>query len=88
MERPRPPGGSRKGKPNKVTADVKTMILGALSDAGGQDYLARQALEKPVAFLALLGRVMPLQLTGKDGNAIAIDVEHVIRYRLPDNGRT
>lgn len=32
-------GGSRKGIPNKVTADVKAMILKALDDAGGAAYL-------------------------------------------------
>lgn len=32
-------GGSRKGIPNKVTADVKAMILAALQDAGGANYL-------------------------------------------------
>lgn len=32
-------GGSRKGVPNKVSADVKAMILSALDQAGGADYL-------------------------------------------------
>lgn len=32
-------GGSRKGKPNKLTADVKAMILAALDKAGGTQYL-------------------------------------------------
>ena len=33
-------GGSRKGKPNKLTGDVKAMILEALDRAGGASYLA------------------------------------------------
>jgi hypothetical protein len=57
--RPKPPGGSRKGKPNKVTKELKDMILGALDDAGGQVYLAQQALENPGAFMALVGKVLP-----------------------------
>ena len=35
--------GRTKGVPNKVTKELKEMILGALDDAGGQAYLARQA---------------------------------------------
>lgn len=36
-------GGSRKGVPNKLTADLKAMILGALDKAGGEKYLLTQA---------------------------------------------
>lgn len=67
-KRPQPKGGSRKGVPNKITAELKTMILQALDESGGVAYLKRQAKAKPVAFLALLGRVLPLQVTG-DGKA-------------------
>jgi hypothetical protein len=38
---------------------LRDMILGALDDAGGQAYLAEQAHQNPVAFLTLLGRVLP-----------------------------
>ena len=33
------PNGRRKGEPNKITADVRAMILGALDAAGGMKYL-------------------------------------------------
>jgi hypothetical protein len=33
--------------------------LGALHDAGGQQYLTQQARENPTAFLTLLGKVLP-----------------------------
>jgi hypothetical protein len=59
-------GGSRKGKPNKITADLKAMILGALSAAGGQAYLEQQAEKNPVAFMTLIGKVLPLQVGGTD----------------------
>ena len=49
------------------------MILGALSDVGGRDYLARQALENPGPFLTLVGKVLPLQVTGDPDNPIAVD---------------
>ena len=64
--------GRPKGSPNKVTAAVKDMILGALADKGGQAYLARQADENPVAFMTLLGKVLPMQVTGEDGGPVPI----------------
>jgi hypothetical protein len=39
----RPPGGSRKGIPNRITTDVRAMILAALDRVGGQEYLVQQA---------------------------------------------
>lgn len=77
-----PSGGSRKGKPNKITADIKAMILGALSDVGGQGYLADQAVENPVAFMGLIGKVLPLQVTGEGGGAL------VIRWESGDHNDT
>src|SRR3954465_2174604 len=65
--------GRKKGVPNKLNADLKAMILGALNDAGGQAYLARQAIESPGPFLTLIGKVLPLQVTGENGKAMAID---------------
>lgn len=69
-KRPQPKGGSRKGIPNKTTAQLKDMILQALDGAGGVDYLQTQAKEKPAAFLALVGKVLPMtvQGTGPDGS--------------------
>lgn len=67
-------GGSRKGKPNKLTADLKTMILGALGKAGGEKYLLGQAKTNPNAFLSLVGKVLPMQVTGRDGKAITFRV--------------
>jgi hypothetical protein len=63
-------GGRRKGTPNKLNADVKAMILGALHDAGGQRYLLEQSAANPTAFLTLVGKILPLQVTGKDGGPI------------------
>jgi len=60
----KPRGGSRKGIPNKVTAELKDMILGALDGAGGVAYLQKQAEESPAAFMALVGRVLPLTIKG------------------------
>lgn len=78
-KRPQPKGGSRKGVPNKVTGELKAMILGALSDAGGQSYLAARAIDPrtAAAFLSLLGKVLPMQVTGEGGGAVALRVEFV-----------
>ena len=64
--------GRPKGTPNKFTTDVKALILAALNDAGGQEYLAARAIDQPVAFMSLLGRVLPLQVTGADGGPVMI----------------
>ena len=66
-------GGRAKGTPNKFNADVKAMVLTALNNAGGADYLTERALDCPTAFLALVGRVLPMQVTGANGAPIAVD---------------
>ena len=63
-------GGRKKGTPNKLTADVKGMILQALDEAGGKDYLLEQARGNPNAFLTLVGKVLPKEVTGKDGEPL------------------
>jgi len=81
--RAKPPNagkGRAKGVPNKITADLKAMILGALSDVGGQAYLARQAEENPGPFMTLIGKVLPLQVTGEGGGALVIRWEDADRH--------
>ena len=55
-------GGRKKGVPNKTTADLKGMIMTALSEVGGKDYLKTQAKENPTAFLGLVGKVLPKEV--------------------------
>ena len=55
-----PPGGTRKGQPNKIPHAVKEMVLAALMAKGGQKYLEEQVDKNPVAFMALLGKIRPL----------------------------
>jgi hypothetical protein len=77
--------GRPKGSPNKATKELKEMILQALDDSGGVDYLKRQAHEKPVAFLALVGKVLPMTVIGPGEGG-----EHVIQVieRRIVNART
>jgi len=72
--RPQPKGGSRKGVPNKATKELKEMILGALDAAGGVAYLTARARDPKTAgaFLTLIGKVLPMQVTGEGGGAIAL----------------
>lgn len=68
------PAGRPRGEPNKLTGDVKAMILRAAELAGddmtseddevrgGVAYLREQAKANPPAFMALLGKVLPMQV--------------------------
>ncbi len=54
--------GRKPGVPNKVTTELREMILGALDEAGGQAYLVEQARDNPQAFLGLVGRTLPKEI--------------------------
>jgi len=71
--------GRPKGAQNKVTSDIKAMVLAALEGAGGKDYLIERALDPRTAgaFLTLLGKVLPLQVTGAGGESLSLKVELV-----------
>lgn len=62
----KPGPGRPKGMPNKSTALLKDAILQAADEAGGKAglvaYLKKQARENPGPFMALLGKVLPLQV--------------------------
>lgn len=81
VRKPPEKGGSRKGIPNKTTAQIKDMLLEALHGVGGVDYLMECATndKSKTAFLALIGKVMPTQITGADGGAIKTSLELVFR---------
>lgn len=84
--------GRPKGAVNKTTKLLKDAILKAAEQAGnkiGKDglvsYLEAQALENPGPFLSLLGKVLPMQVTGEDGGAIRIErIENVIVDPIKD----
>lgn len=62
MAKGRHTGGRKKGTPNKNTTALKDMILQALANVGGTDYLEQQAKQNPATFMSLIGRVLPLQV--------------------------
>lgn len=80
-KRPQPKGGSRLGAPNKNTAAIKDMILEALHGVGGVDYLMECATndKSKSAFLGLVGKVLPTQVTGADGGALSLSMEVIFR---------
>lgn len=71
--------GKPKGAVNKLGKEVKEMILGALDQVGGQDYLAERAQDPRTAsaFLTLVGKVLPLQVTGAGGGPVVF--ERIVR---------
>lgn len=70
-------GGRKKGTPNIVTSEAREMILTALNNVGGVEYLERQAITNPVAFMSLIKAVLP-----KDVNlGSQVDNELVIKIR-------
>lgn len=79
--KPKGSGGSRKGKPNKITKDLKGMIEGALAQAGGIGYLVKQSKDNPAAFLTLVGKILPkdVQLSGAGGESL----EFIVRFAAP-----
>jgi hypothetical protein len=66
--------GRPKGAANKMTRELKEMILDALDGAGGVEYLQERARDPRTAsaFLGLVGKVLPMTIagTGKDGAII------------------
>lgn len=71
----RPPNAGKgrvKGVPNKTTAAVKDMILQALNNKGGVEYLERQAEQDPRAFLGLVGKVIPLDVNNNHSGGVRV----------------
>jgi len=75
---PGPGPGRPKGVLNKTTALLKDAILQAAELAGGPEglvgYLQMQANENPGPFISLLGKVLPMQISGVDGSNIVVEI--------------
>lgn len=78
----KPGPGRPKGSVNKTTALLKDAILQAAQlageDAGGKDglvdYLRKQATSNPAPFMALLGKVLPMQITGEGDGPVKLEI--------------
>lgn len=78
----KPGPGRPKGVPNKNTTVLKDAILRAAEAAntpGGKkgmvEYLAWLAVEHPPAFAGLLGKVLPLQVTGEGDGPLKVVIQ-------------
>lgn len=70
----RPGAGRPKGSLDKGNALIREMIVEALHGVGGVTYLQEKAESHPQAFMALIGKVMPVQVEGGDK-----PIEHSIK---------
>ena len=68
--------GRPKGSKNKATQAIKDMVLGALEAKGGQEYMERQADENPNAFMSLVAKILPTQVTGDDAGPVQVDAKY------------
>lgn len=74
-----PGPGRPKGSRNKITKDIREAVLNAFEKVGGVKYLVKQAEDNPQAFMALLSKILPTQVTGDPDNPLShkITVEFV-----------
>lgn len=75
----RPGQGRPKGSKDKGNALIREMIVEALHGVGGVSYLQEKAESHPQAFMALIGKVMPVQVEGGDN-----PVKHTVRVIFED----
>ena len=86
-------GGRAKGTPNRTTALLKEAILAAAERTGrdgkGKDglmgYCSFLATQEPKAFAQLLGKVLPMQLTGEDGGPIKVTQVQLVALTKNDD---
>lgn len=73
----RPGQGRPKGVTNKATQELREMILQALDQAGGVQYLLDQAHANPNSFMGLIGKVLPLTLKAQVNGSL--EITHIQR---------
>lgn len=54
--------GRPKGSKNKIPADIRKLVLESFRGVGGARYLREQARKNPVAYMRLLGRLLPREV--------------------------
>ena len=80
--------GRPKGVPNKLTASVKEAIEFAAQGLGGATRLTAWAKEAPenekVFWSSIYPRLLPLQVTGKDGDPLIPGRIEIVGIRAND----
>lgn len=81
----RPKQGRPVGVKNKNTQALKDMILGALDEAGGVDYLVARANDPKTsgAFLGLIGKVLPMQIANPPGEEFKTENRWLVEFVRP-----
>lgn len=82
-------GGRPKGSPNKISTELREIVLRAMELAGdpkngGTDgalkYLVVRAKKNPVAFLALINKLLPAKVEAE----LKCDTTYVISTGVPE----
>eukprot|EP00918_Siedleckia_nematoides_P001732 GHVU01004110.1.p2 GENE.GHVU01004110.1~~GHVU01004110.1.p2 ORF type:complete len:102 (-),score=16.24 GHVU01004110.1:493-798(-) len=81
--------GRPKVSKNKITSTLKEAILQAADEAGGPEklvgYLKMQAKDNPGPFMALLGKILPTQVTSDPDNPLTVVHDVVERVVVKPN---
>lgn len=80
----RPPGGSRKGKPNKTTVAAREAFQMAFDESGGPVELAIWAKENRTEFYKLFARLIPVAISNPDGSTWSPVLNVTIDAAKPD----
>jgi hypothetical protein len=82
-------GGRKKGTPNKISSALKEAILQAAENAGKRlkpdaesgtvAYLEQIAIQEPVSFCSLLGKVLPMTIADTGQNE---ETRYVVTQRI------
>ena len=94
--------GREKGVPNKITTDMRAIVLEALEKLGGAEWLAEQADANPSAFMAMLAKMIPFVLPIPDAGRTrfqplwigdltrcvlnTLELDSLIRHTIPLGG--
>lgn len=73
IKRKQPKGGSRKGKPNKLTKSAKEAFLFAFDELGGSKGLASWAKNNQTDFYKLFSKIIPVDVVS-NGNTIGFEI--------------
>lgn len=71
-----PPPPSVPGRKNKIHGKAKQLVLEALDEVGGKDWLVALAHEEPKAFASLIQKLVPQEIAAK------IDSDVVLRLNV------
>jgi hypothetical protein len=86
---PRAGAGRPKGALNKVSANLKQMILNSLDRVGGEAYLEKLAIENSSAYAGLLGKILPAVLAADadSSGGVGMEIKFIREIVYPDGHR-